>query len=783
MPFYLTRDPVPSADMRNVFDNAQNLDFALNDITSLLWKDRLGKERKTWFGIESEFDFKMEHFDSVFSSYLSKQEYEFSASQKDKEQQFQKFLEGSGYVFIGDYEGGPYQFTARNQYIRYNNQFYRLNVTTDVGFTTTGISAESFSSDLNHFVLMDGDTLRQVLAAEGGSQLIFGLGYIVNTSELIFSSKETPSAYRSNGFYEQCDGGEATWQYTGNTIPEKAGTHAITEGKIYNANGDEYALEIRGGAIKVLANGAKAYTYNECTDQTTDDFVCLGQASNGILSRLTLGVSTGNNVATYDGGARLDLIYPTNMYRIGKEPVKGYSGVNYCFGSSYLMVYAGKSYTYAMTGKRLDGWRHGVPEIEEKWRAVNKQEYWGSLSLQNCHIYGGTWDGDHTIRKMPEQCSSGVAILALNPEGFFTHGVTIKATFNWAQVEMPAMLEPTKFNRDGHAFDNNELDYEYITSAIAASGATRRAGNFNRVVHDGSKFEGGRRGTYRNACDWTALYNTEVTMRQAWRSANNVSGTLPEYIAVMTGTGLHVSGGYWGPAAAKDYNAKNGVVYGTAQNHVFTGVYNEWTYNFYTVSRWGFIGKASRLLGLHFDCVSMYKDNFTEYSNVRFEGGCFPSVDDGGNAKYHDDFWHYDTPNGVSTFIWGNPVRDLGAFRHTGFDFRYGTNNMYIPAGTDWDSIRNRPYAKEMFNPNGLQLNAGPAMAPWQQPSIKSEICIWIKDHTGNFNPRNIYAWVTAASQDGPNADEALYKSFAEPFIDFGNGYRMLKITNKRLTA
>ncbi|RBZ45297.1 hypothetical protein DM077_32650, partial [Klebsiella pneumoniae] len=31
--------------------------------------------------------------------------------------------------------------------------------------------------------------------------------------------------------------------------------------------------------------------------------------------------------------------------------------------------------------------------------------------------------------------------------------------------------------------------------------------------------------------------------------------------------------------------------------------------------------------------------------------------------------------------------------------------------------------------------------------------------------------------------DEALYKSFAEPFIDFGNGYRMLKITNKRLTA
>ncbi|HBQ3059798.1 TPA: tail fiber domain-containing protein [Klebsiella pneumoniae] len=694
-----------------------------------------------------------------------------------------KSLIDDGVMFSRDYRKEIITLNRPGQAIIKDDFLYYLKDSAPLPYVTTGTTDASWEMDSPFFTSVSDPNLRKNLSSEGGSQLIFGLGNIIGTTSQILSSTDTPDAYQSNGFYAQNDGGEGVWRFTGKTSPSRAGMHAITQGMVYNAKGNEYALQIRRGAIIVLANGAKAYTYDECTDQTTDDFVCLGQASNGILSRLTLGVSTGNNVATYDGGTRLELIYPTNMYRIGKEAIKGYSGVNYLFGSSYIMVYAGYSYAYAVTGKRLDGWRHGVPEIEEKWRAVNQQDFWGSLSLQNCQIRGGTWDGDHTIRKMPEQCSAGVAILALNPEGFSTHGVTIKSTFNWAQVEMPAMLEPTNFNRDGHAFDNNELDYEYITSAIAASGATRRAGNFNRVTHNGSKFEGGRRGTYRNACDWTALYNTEVTMRQAWRSANNVSGTLPEYIAVMTGTGLHVSGGYWGPAAAKDYNAKNGVVYGTAQNHVFTGVYNEWTYNFYTVSRWGFIGKASRLLGLHFDCVSMYKDNFTEYSNVRFEGGCFPSVDDGGNAKYHDDFWHYDTPNGVSTFLWGNPVRDIGAFRHTGFDFKYGPYNMFIAAGTDWDSIRNRPYAKEMFNPNGLQLNAGPAMAPWQQPSIKSEICIWIKDHTGNFNPRNIYAWVTAASQDGPNADEALYKSFAEPFIDFGNGHKMLKITNKRLTA
>ncbi|MFO5485655.1 hypothetical protein, partial [Klebsiella pneumoniae] len=117
-----------------------------------------------------------------------------------------------------------------------------------------------------------------------------------------------------------------------------------------------------------------------------------------------------------------------------------YSGVNYHFGASSLMVYAGKSYTYAVTGKRLDGWRHGVDEITEKWEAVNKQAYWGSVSLQRTNIYGGMFDGDHTIQKMPEECSAGVAILALNPEGFTKHGTVIRSTFNWACVEMPAML-------------------------------------------------------------------------------------------------------------------------------------------------------------------------------------------------------------------------------------------------------------------------------------------------------------------------------------------------------
>lgn len=177
MPFYLTRDPVPSADMRNVFDNAQNLDLFLNDITSAFWTDRLGRSRMSWFGMESAFTVKLTDFESRFSTQLTAQETEFDAAQADKEARFVHFLDSSGYVFLGDYEDGPFQFSARNQYIRFQGQFFRLSKETDTGFTTTGTDETSFANDVTHLVLMDGDTLRQNLGSSepgmGGSLVAF----------------------------------------------------------------------------------------------------------------------------------------------------------------------------------------------------------------------------------------------------------------------------------------------------------------------------------------------------------------------------------------------------------------------------------------------------------------------------------------------------------------------------------------------------------------------------------------------------------------------------------
>ncbi len=139
-----TQAPVPSTDIRNAVFAGAKLDEEVTG-TGDFYTDRFGVKHLTNNG---------------------------------RSNQFQQFLLSSGYVFLGDYEDGPYQFGARNQYIRYDNQYYRLNASTDVGFTTTGTNDASFQNDVTHFVLMDGDTLRQNLAASSGLSLIGGLGYV-----------------------------------------------------------------------------------------------------------------------------------------------------------------------------------------------------------------------------------------------------------------------------------------------------------------------------------------------------------------------------------------------------------------------------------------------------------------------------------------------------------------------------------------------------------------------------------------------------------------------------
>ena len=147
-------------------DEAKDIASGLSESINFELAEKEAEFESQMQGQRTAFEVSQQDKESDFLSSQSRREADFVESQTDKENRFQQFLGDSGYVFLGDYEDGPFQFSARNQYIRYNNQYYRLNAATDVGFITSGTTAASFANDVTHFVLMDGDTLRQNLGSD-----------------------------------------------------------------------------------------------------------------------------------------------------------------------------------------------------------------------------------------------------------------------------------------------------------------------------------------------------------------------------------------------------------------------------------------------------------------------------------------------------------------------------------------------------------------------------------------------------------------------------------------
>lgn len=68
---YATMNPLGSSSPYDLFDNAQNFDFAINSINAAIWQDRLGRGRQTWYGIESMARNSMRNY-----GYITKKSFE-----------------------------------------------------------------------------------------------------------------------------------------------------------------------------------------------------------------------------------------------------------------------------------------------------------------------------------------------------------------------------------------------------------------------------------------------------------------------------------------------------------------------------------------------------------------------------------------------------------------------------------------------------------------------------------------------------------------------------------
>ena len=134
MSTYNTGNPLGSTEVKDLYDNAQNLDNLVNG-PAFSYSDRFGVARKSWAGMEEDF---------------------------------QEFLVNSGYEFIGDYDSGPLNITARNQIFTKDGEFWRADAALVLPYTTV----ENWAVDQTNFVSVGDAALRQELAQPDGATLV-----------------------------------------------------------------------------------------------------------------------------------------------------------------------------------------------------------------------------------------------------------------------------------------------------------------------------------------------------------------------------------------------------------------------------------------------------------------------------------------------------------------------------------------------------------------------------------------------------------------------------------
>lgn len=165
MTTYNTGNPVGSTDPKDLYDNAQNLDALVNSTTEMSHADRLAVQRKTWHGMENQFD----------------------AAQAERAGEFAQFLADSAYQDIGVY-GAGIEVTRYNQVFLKDGEFYRPAASLGLPYTTTGM----WASESGSFVGVGDAVLRQDLAASSGSALV---GYDGGTVQDVLDNAKAMANY------------------------------------------------------------------------------------------------------------------------------------------------------------------------------------------------------------------------------------------------------------------------------------------------------------------------------------------------------------------------------------------------------------------------------------------------------------------------------------------------------------------------------------------------------------------------------------------------------------
>ncbi|MEH6784778.1 MAG: glycosyl hydrolase family 28-related protein [Alcanivorax jadensis] len=260
---YNTGNPVGSRSPKDLLDNSENLDELVNSPTKETHPDRLGVDRKTWHGMEEDFD----------AAQVARQA-EFDNDQADREAEWAATLAGAGYIGTGpdgvfeDYDAdGPLTIAAANEIFTRSGEFYRIKPGVSLPYITTG----TWGTDEADFVAVGDAALRSELAAPGGGRLVRdAVTKVANVTEL----RALPANVSGQGVEILDNGWSGLFRWDSSNLSSQVAADEVTTGEgdggVYVAPASD-KTGATGSWVRVFSGPVNLRWYGAKGDGTTDD--------------------------------------------------------------------------------------------------------------------------------------------------------------------------------------------------------------------------------------------------------------------------------------------------------------------------------------------------------------------------------------------------------------------------------------------------------------------------------------------------------------------------------
>lgn len=615
--------------------------------------------------------------------------------------------------------------------------------------TTGGIGsgAWAYSND---------SVLRENLrSSEEGATLVYGLGFWVDSTINIFNLSTVHAEIRSRGFYTANDGGDGVWYPTGEVNQSKAGTHIPKVAKIYDAAGHEYVLSVKSGdVVNARSNGLKAIASGSTVDDETEDFICVGEVLYGI-STLVKTMKSEDDLSSY-----LEITVPSDYpLRVGKLSIKAFSRLKLNFQQASIYVRPSPSNKHSVTGVWMNAIERGIEDVQKISDLYSGSASYGNMTLSDFHVVGGKFYGDHKTTKSNDACNTGTGIMTYNMENSSITGTWIQDFAVGRQY-----LRTTS----GYYYDNLG---NKITGTIVPEVSSASTGSYEGVHEIDVTSYGCRYLHLRTVSNWGKFDKCKFGTYSDWSSSPD--GSQFNYFVENSGAGVVFTSGVV-EANTMAAGPIKGFIKDSARGAAFIGMYYEnatgpgWTIS--TPSNSG----SYRGTGLFISSLgSYYLSNSKGFPLVAFEESFFGSYD--ATGKYVRAGWEtaYSYFAGPSTWSVGQPTVDHGAFPNGGYDFKYGTYGIHYSGSVpDVDSLRDTLEGNEFLSPYGLSVNTGVLLFPLKSPSHQSNIVVWYKDLTGNYDHRKILVGLSDNINTSDDSSINLYSTNGVSLFDYGNGYK-----------